>query len=189
MRYKDADKQAGITNAAIDLINEIGLSDVSMSKIAKKAGVSASTLYTYFENKNDMLKKLYLTVKDNMQHAVFSTLNSNMPVKQQYEQVLKNYLTYFLNAKAELLFYNQCVNSPLIQGLTQDESEVMVKPFLEIISKGQADGTFKNVDSGLIFVYTISPLIQIAKQYFDGQLTINDETINQIIEMEIDAVS
>ncbi|MDB4867155.1 MAG: TetR family transcriptional regulator [Cohnella sp.] len=37
-----------------------------MSKIAKKAGVSASTIYVYFENKEDMLNKLYLSIKKKM---------------------------------------------------------------------------------------------------------------------------
>ncbi|MFN0223999.1 TetR/AcrR family transcriptional regulator [Paenibacillus sp. KR2-11] len=45
--------------ATIQLLNEIGFSDISMSKIAKRAHVSPSTIYVYFENKEDMLSKLY----------------------------------------------------------------------------------------------------------------------------------
>ena len=53
---KDDNKKNAITKAVISLSNEIGFSNVSMSKIAKRAGVSSSTLYVYYENKDDMFK-------------------------------------------------------------------------------------------------------------------------------------
>ncbi|WP_094092917.1 TetR/AcrR family transcriptional regulator [Paenibacillus physcomitrellae] len=40
-------------------MNEIGFAETSISKIAKKAGVSAATIYIYYENKEDMLSKIY----------------------------------------------------------------------------------------------------------------------------------
>ena len=56
---KDDNKKNAITKAVISLSNEIGFSNVSMSKIAKRAGVSSSTLYVYYENKDDMFNKVY----------------------------------------------------------------------------------------------------------------------------------
>lgn len=63
MRMKDDNKKNAITKAVISLSNEIGFSNVSMSKIAKRAGVSSSTLYVYYENKDDMFNKVYADVK------------------------------------------------------------------------------------------------------------------------------
>ena len=62
MRIKDDNKKNAITKAVISLSNEIGFSNVSMSKIAKRAGVSSSTLYVYYENKDDMFSKVYADV-------------------------------------------------------------------------------------------------------------------------------
>jgi len=47
MRYKDDNKKEKIIMVAIQLINEVGLAEISMSKIAKKAGVSAGTIYEH----------------------------------------------------------------------------------------------------------------------------------------------
>ena len=80
MRHKDENKKESITIAAIQLINEIGLAETSMSKIAKRAGVSSATIYVYFENKNDMIKKLYLTIKKDMQQRVFNGIDISAPV-------------------------------------------------------------------------------------------------------------
>ena len=54
MRMKDENKKAAITKAIIGLINQIVFANISMSKIAKATGLSAATLYVYYENKEDM---------------------------------------------------------------------------------------------------------------------------------------
>ncbi|MDR1409712.1 MAG: TetR/AcrR family transcriptional regulator [Oscillospiraceae bacterium] len=53
MRVKDFSKKDAIFEATINLLNEIGFANISMSKIGKAAGVSSSTIYVYFENKED----------------------------------------------------------------------------------------------------------------------------------------
>ena len=49
MRHRDDKKRAAVCQAAISLINELGLDGVSMSKIAKRANVSPATIYIYFK--------------------------------------------------------------------------------------------------------------------------------------------
>ena len=66
MRRKDENKKAAITNAIVRLINEIGFANISMSKIAKATGISPATLYVYYENKEDMFRKVYMDVKKQM---------------------------------------------------------------------------------------------------------------------------
>ena len=65
MRHKDENKNESIFQAAIDLINEIGLAETSMSKIAKKAkkaNVSSSTIYVLLGVVNNCT---YTTMKIN----------------------------------------------------------------------------------------------------------------------------
>ncbi|MCP4394055.1 MAG: TetR/AcrR family transcriptional regulator [Alphaproteobacteria bacterium] len=62
------DKRELIINAAIELIVREGLQATSMSSIAKKAGVAAGTIYTYFASKNKLVtsvfKKIALRITD-----------------------------------------------------------------------------------------------------------------------------
>lgn len=188
MRYKDENKKESIINAAIQLINKIGLAETSMAKIAKKAGVSPATIYIYFDNKDDMIKKLYLTIKQDMQQKIFYGVDGSMPIKAEFELILKKYVNYFLVNKDYFLFFEQYVNSPLIQNLCREEAQIMVKPFLELIENGKRQNIFKNVDDYLIFVYAFSPLIQLAKQYFNEGYALNEESIGKVIEMSWDAI-
>jgi len=52
IREKSKEK---ILNAAISLFSSLGYFSTSVSKIAKKAGVSKGLLYNYFESKDDLL--------------------------------------------------------------------------------------------------------------------------------------
>ena len=74
MRHKDENKRLSIYNAAMEVVNTSGVEKASMSKIANAAGVSASTIYVYFENKSDMINKLYLMVKEELGTSLFITL-------------------------------------------------------------------------------------------------------------------
>ena len=55
MRTKDENKRQQIEQAVIKLVNTIGYFNISMSKIAKETGMSASMLYVYYEYQEDML--------------------------------------------------------------------------------------------------------------------------------------
>ena len=49
-------KQEQIIQAARKLFNKFGYKRVSMDEIAKEAGVTKKTVYSYFASKEDLLK-------------------------------------------------------------------------------------------------------------------------------------
>jgi len=49
------DKKKCIIQSALDLIQENGFHASPVSQVAKNAGVAASTIYTYFENKDALI--------------------------------------------------------------------------------------------------------------------------------------
>ncbi|VBB07210.1 tetr bacterial regulatory protein hth signature [Lucifera butyrica] len=188
MRYKDADKKERIIIAAIQLINEVGLAETSMSKIAKNAGVSAGTIYVYFENKEDMIKKLFLTVKTDMQQKIFRGIDGSLPIEVQFKQILKNYMDYVVKNKDYFLFFEQYINSPLIQKLCKEETQIIAKPLIEFFERGKEQGIFKQIDTNLIFIYAFSPLMQIAKKHFNGEFEFTEQKVDEIIQMSWDSI-
>ena len=55
MRLRDEDKRQRIKEAMVSLILREGIDGTSVSKIAREAGVSTSTLYRYFPTKDDII--------------------------------------------------------------------------------------------------------------------------------------
>ena len=58
-QVKKADIQQRILDAAFQLFSFAGYAETSMTKIAEKAGVSASNVYSYFGSKLDVFYGLY----------------------------------------------------------------------------------------------------------------------------------
>ncbi|GAA5216977.1 TetR/AcrR family transcriptional regulator [Corallincola platygyrae] len=53
-RVKSEEKRLQILHAAIALFTELGFSNTSMDRIAKEAGVSKQTVYSHYENKEQL---------------------------------------------------------------------------------------------------------------------------------------
>ncbi len=188
MRYKDVNKKEKIITATIRLINEVGLAETSMSKIAKQAGVSAGTIYVYFENKEDMIKKLFLTVKKHMQQEIFRGIDGSLPIEVEFKQIMKNYIDYVVNNKDYFLFFEQYINSPMIQKLCGEEAQIIAKPMIEFFEKGKEHNIFKKIDTNLIFIYAFSALMQLAKKYYNGEFEFNEQNIDEMIQISWDSI-
>lgn len=99
MRYRDVNKVEAIFGATIQLINEIGFSDTSISKIAKRASVSAATIYIYHENKEDLLYKTYLKIKGKMSEKMFQGDDHTRTVYERFEAIIRNYVDFIQSFK------------------------------------------------------------------------------------------
>ncbi|GHU54106.1 TetR family transcriptional regulator [Clostridia bacterium] len=183
MRYKDDDKNDKIVESAIQLINEIGLAETSMSKIAKKAGVAPGTIYTYFDNKEDMLKSLFLIAKKDMQQKVLRGINISSPTESEFKLLVRNFIHFFSNNKENSLFMEQFMNSPLILKMDADESKILRSPIVEFFENGKSNAVFKQIDVDLMFIYAISPLTQIAKKHYNGEFEFTEANVDTIVQM------
>lgn len=189
MRYKDENKKENIFLAAMQLVTEIGFAETSMSKIAKKANVSPSTIYVYFENKNDMLNKLYLYVKQRISEKMLQDIDVSSPLDKQYELMLRNFIDFAMNNKDYFLFIEQFTNSPLIHNLCREEGRTFLKPMHELLEKGKKQNMLKQVDTSLLITYSYSPIIQLIKEYHNGLFEIHKENLDKIIQMSLDAIT
>ncbi len=188
MRIRDEAKSEAIFRATIELLNEIGFSDISMSKIAARAGVSAATIYIHFENKSDMLKKLYLNVKAQMGKTLSSGISVDMDIRPAVEKMMRNLLGFILNNRQEFLFLEQFVNSPFIENLCIKESEVFFEPLIEIARRGIREGIIKKADMGVLISYCFYPVFQLAKEHFRGNIELDGAAFTDIIAMSWDAI-
>lgn len=188
MRYKDENKSEAIFQATIQLLNEIGFSDISMSKIAKRANVSPSTIYVYFENKEDMLAKLYLNVKEKMSKTMFQGVDGTAPVKVGFDRILRNYIEFIRSHKDYFLFIEQFTNSPLVQNLCLENTGWMFQTLFELVERGKKEQLFKKVDMSLLLAYAYLPIAELAKMHFKEEFELTEENIKDMIQMSWDAI-
>lgn len=188
MRLKDENKKEAILSATIKMINEIGFANVSMSKIAKVAGVSASTIYTYYENKEDMFKKIYIDVKTQMLNASMKGISDTEPVKQSIQKFCKNVLNFAKNYEDYFLFIGQAGDSPVILTVRNEELIKLIQKACSPFERGIREGILKDVSPALLSGFCVYPITQIYKDSCHQKDTFGELDYEVIFEMCWDAI-
>lgn len=92
-RPKSDDRRNAILSAATRVIASQGLG-ASTAAIAKEAGVSNGSLFTYFETKADLLNQLYLELKSEMASAALNGLPAGNDLRKQALQMWRHWLRW-----------------------------------------------------------------------------------------------
>lgn len=115
MRHKDDNKEETIRQKAIEMIVQEGFDGLSMQKLAKAANISPSTIYTYFDSREDLVNKLYLGVEQQFEKDALVGYKEEMTFEEFLWTQWKN---RYRNAKKHPVayhFFEQFRNSPLIR--------------------------------------------------------------------------
>jgi AcrR family transcriptional regulator len=92
-RPKSDDKRAAIMSAATRVIAAQGLG-AATATIAKEAGVSNGSLFTYFDTKADLLNQLYLELKTDMGAAALGGLPADGDPREQMLHMWSRWLRW-----------------------------------------------------------------------------------------------
>lgn len=103
-----------IREKAIQLIVEKGFDGLSMQKLANAVGISVSTIYIYFKNREDLLNQLFTEVEQGFEEDALRNFDPEMNFekglwlqwKNRYQNIVKNPVAY--------RFFEQFRTSPLI---------------------------------------------------------------------------
>ena len=170
MRARDLKKEEAICAASIDLINRKGLSETSMSQIAKQANVSPATIYIYFKNKEDLLKQLYLRVQREASKSIFTGYESFLPLDESFKILLRKAYQYFLRKPEHFTFLEQCSNSPLIEKIDKAELQDYFEPLFSLFSRGKQNKMIKDLPNEMLLSFTFYPVMQLVKYHQSGKL-------------------
>jgi AcrR family transcriptional regulator len=92
-RPKSEDKRDALMAAATRVIAAQGLS-APTAVIAREAGVSNGSLFTYFETKADLFNQLYLELKTGMATASPEGLPVKAPLREQFSHMWSNWMRW-----------------------------------------------------------------------------------------------
>jgi len=92
-RPKSEDKRNALMAAATHVIAAQGLS-APTAIIAREAGVSNGSLFTYFDTKADLFNNLYLQLKSGMAAASLAGLPVDAPLREQFFQMWSNWMRW-----------------------------------------------------------------------------------------------
>ncbi|HTJ14641.1 MAG TPA: TetR/AcrR family transcriptional regulator [Dinghuibacter sp.] len=115
MRPKNPAKATAIRTVALRIISEEGLENLSMQKLAKAANVSPRTIYLTYENKEDLLIKLFIDeVLGSYEKAILEGFSEDMGFAEGVETLWLNGFRYLAANPAGFALMQYGKSSPLL---------------------------------------------------------------------------
>ncbi|MDA8139925.1 MAG: TetR/AcrR family transcriptional regulator [Desulfobacteraceae bacterium] len=188
MRTKDDEKQEALFEATVKVVNRMGFASSSVSKIAKEAGVSPATLYTYHKNKEDLLISTYLNIKRKLTDIAFEGIDDSNPLWDNFRRIWFNLFRFTVKHTDYFQFSEQFANSPIYDQVNQKEIDRMFRPMGRLIQYGIQQKIIKDMDVDMISAFVFYPVIILSNPRLCKNFSVTDEQVEQSFKMAWDAI-
>jgi len=177
MRNKDETKVKLILDTALSMIARIGLSGLKMSDLAKEAGVATGTVYIYFEDKNQLIRELYLQLTRHSTTDLSKGILVHEPLKIRLNKIALNYLENNIKNPENGVFLEQYFRSPYLQkdDETRLEEEKVLQPIYELVLEGQRQSLIKEANPKWLVLLMCGMLNEVAKQLIYKQKSLSED--------------
>ncbi len=162
-RPKDEEKRQAIRDAVIAVVIEGGLANVSVSKIAKRAGVSPGTIYLYFSNKEELIQQTYLDIKTDWFEAMFAAAENGADSAAKIRNVWFALFDFVVAHPNDFLFSETVGAAHLIDAANEESIAKRIKKLESIMTKAMKDGTLAKAPVASIQAVLMAPAVQLAK--------------------------
>lgn len=158
MRTKKGNKEKDILDAAVKIFAHNGYHNAKISKIAEEAGVATGSVYVYYENKKDILLKIFENLWEKLFHEARRSINnSNLTPSEKIDTLIDVVFDIFaMNPSLAIVFVNEQFNFLLSE---EGKFQGFYDKFLDlgeiILKEGIKDGTFSKHLDRTIYRYYI----------------------------------
>lgn len=182
-----------IREQAIEMIVREGFDGLSMQKLAKKAGISASTIYVYFNSREDLLYKLYLYVQNKFEKDVLDKFSAELDFEQGLWLQWKNRLKNIIQNPLEYQFYEQFRSSPLINH--QDiQPRVFKRKMNEFVDHAVANNEIDALPPEIFWALAYGPFYTLVRFHLDKAtmagkpFTLTDQKLKEAFTLVLKAL-
>lgn len=180
MRRKDDEKQKAIKRAVVKVVLEEGMHGASISKIARAAGVSPATVYIYYDNKDVMLRNIYIEYAEDVFKTLADRLGDDMDATAFIDKIIREYYDYMNRNEEAYHFVEQFGSCPsLNQGCQNLNGPSLLS---DRILHYKKSGAFHDYDDENIWAMLLYPVKGLSQNACDQSITA-DQRLDEMIKM------
>jgi TetR/AcrR family transcriptional regulator, repressor of fatR-cypB operon len=182
-RPKDESKIEVIYEATLSLVLKTGYASLTMAEVAKEAGMATGTLYIYFKNKEELINKLFIHLKEEKMKAVLKVYN---PAESFFVSFKKLWLAYFkisLEHPNSVIFIEQYTYSPYLTQAVKARVKELLHPLEQFIASAQQAQLVKEIPPMLLLSHLFGSIIEIVKYHYDNKIMPDKRQIEDCFEM------
>ena len=171
MRPKNLEKEEAIRNIALQIISEEGLENLSMQKLAKAANVSPRTIYIKYENKEDLLIKLFIEeVLGSYEKAILLNFNAEMDFSEGVKRIWLNAFRFLSTNKHAFALMRYGKSSPLLNKAFQQKNIKegdFFSPVHHFLTRQVSLNIIRDFPAEVHRALLFSPMLDLVSEFFD----------------------
>lgn len=131
-----------IMNAALEIFSEEDFDKATMRSIAKKAGVTTSSIYKYFKNKDELFVTLISTIIDRANNELNMLLAGLSGIKNKLFRITRYYLNFYQENPhiAHMVYSSTTINYWYHYARAFETARESSSFLIRIIHEGQGNG-------------------------------------------------
>lgn len=185
-----ADKREAILRASLELIDENGFHGTSMAAIAEHASVGAGTIYRHFEGKEDLINVLYAEARAEVHRKIIEQVPpDDRPLKERIHAIWRALIRCHIECPTLFRFCLQYESSPYIRESTREEVDALREPFRRMEAQGEEAGILRTIPTEVRMAFATGTANRLVVQHLNGDITLDDELIDETFDMLWRAVS
>ncbi|GAB4028087.1 TetR/AcrR family transcriptional regulator [Spirosoma gilvum] len=171
MRPRNSEKEESIRTIALKIIQEEGLENLSMQKLAKAANVSPRTIYIKYENKEDLLIKLFIDeVLGAYETAVLENFDEKLDFEMGVKRIWQNSFRYFQHNRQAFALMQYGKSSPLLNKAFRErdiQEGQFFAPIHRFLVHHANTGTIRDFPFEIQRALLFAPLFDLVNEYFE----------------------
>ncbi len=188
MKVKDLLKQQAIIEKTIDIVFEKGFAGVKMADLAKRVGVSVSTLYVYYKNKEELIVSVYQELISFQTKQSEKNITRELPFKLKLKSLWLHWVNFSLNHRKQMSYLFQIKQSPYYDLVPKEVKEIGYSVGFELFDLGKKEGLLKDIDNQIIMTVFGTLLSSTVKLVEKRELDLNEKDSDLMFSMLWDAI-
>ncbi|WP_239520612.1 TetR/AcrR family transcriptional regulator [Pseudooceanicola aestuarii] len=157
---KDATRRK-LRDAVVAEAVDKGFAAASVAGVVRRARVSAGTVYVHFDSKDDMLRSVYMDLKQEFHTALTAAdmADSAAMIRGMWMGMFE----FVATRPRDFLFLEYGASAGVLTAGDQQVIAGYAAEISDLLQRGVDDGTLAPLDSGMLSLLLVAPAMQLAR--------------------------
>ena len=195
MRTRDSNKEEIVKQKAIALLVEKGIEGFSMNRLAKESSISVATLYIYYSDKDDLIKKIGIEIGKNFFDEMAKDFSPSMSFKEGLYKQWENRIRFAQSKPLEVSCWELLTHSSygeyILEKSLLDFKIIMGSFFRNSVEKKELIPISKEIFWSVAYgpLYSLLLFERDGKNFGGGPFKLNKKTIDDTFELVLKALT
>ncbi|RYJ38466.1 TetR family transcriptional regulator [Flavobacterium anhuiense] len=195
MRTRDINKEEIVKQKAIEMIVNQGIEGFGMNRLAKECGISVATLYIYYSDKEDLIRKIGIEIGQNFFEKMFDGFSTDMSfrdgLRNQWENRIYFTQNFALQATCFELLRHSTYGDAIIQEVTGEYKQMMTEFMLSAIERKELISVAYEVFWSIAYgsLYSLLEFHRDGKSMSGKSFVLKEEIKNEAFNLVLKALT